>query len=207
MHARGNFSAALRQEHEEWPRHRKQPVARNSRRFRLQSCRPSVVRQAASRHDAHMRQIIEKIQWNLRVQRTGKHERFGMRCLEVNSPARSKHSAGFGKQQSQIVQVFDQMHASDGVHRTVRPRQLLFFQIDLTKFASRREFLWRLGFIDSEKAYVRTQFSHVTECLPVRCAQIQQGTSIRSCSHKTRARIHPWKISQSCPIHSVRAQF
>src|SRR6267142_4744797 len=96
------------------------------------------------------------------------------------------------------------MKVGDGIDRSVGPRQLFLFQIELTEVAPGRTFIGRASYINSEESQIRVQLSDVEKGFAIRCAQIEKcAISGRGCD-KTRTGVKPWKESQVRPVHLTR---
>ena len=77
-----------------------------------------------------------------------------MRGFEVDFSAGFEEAGDFGDQDCQVVQMFDQVHAGDGVHRLVLPRQCFSVEIGLAVLTSGRIAVWLAGDVDGVEVEV-----------------------------------------------------
>ena len=77
-----------------------------------------------------------------------------MRGFEVYFSAGFEDSGDFGDQDCQVVQMFDQVHASDGVHELVLPRQGFSVEVGLAVLTSGRVAIWLAGDVDGVEVEV-----------------------------------------------------
>lgn len=68
--------------------------------------------------------------------------------------------------------MFDQVHASDGVHRMVWPRQCFGVEVGLEVAASGRVAVWLSGDVHGVKAEVGAQFEEVAEGFAIGRAEV-----------------------------------
>ena len=95
-----------------------------------------------------------------------------MRRFEVDLSAGFEEAGDFGDQYPQIVQMFDQVHASDGVHRMVWPGQGFGVEVGLEVLASGWIAVWLAGDVHSVEAEVRAQFVEVAEGFAIGGAEV-----------------------------------
>ena len=124
-----------------------------------------------------------------------------MRGFEVDAPARLEQPRGLLQQQSRIAQMFDQVHAGDGIHRSRGPGQPVPLKIGALELAAGGIFLRRALPVCRKEPEVRSQLGDVAQRLAIRRAQVQQGASPRRAGDKPGAGIHPGKRSQASPVH------
>lgn len=95
-----------------------------------------------------------------------------MRGFEIGLSAGFEQAGDFVDQYRQIVQMFDQVHASDGVHRMVWPRQGFGVEVGLAVAASGRVAVWLPGDVHGVEVEVGAQFEEVAEGFSVGRAEV-----------------------------------
>ena len=95
-----------------------------------------------------------------------------MRGFKVDSSAGFEEAGDFGDQDGQVVQMLDQVHAGDGVHRMVLPRQGFGVEVGLTVAASGRIAVGLSGKVNGVKVEVGAQFVEVAKGFAVRGAEV-----------------------------------
>ena len=126
MHTRGEFFPAGRPKDEKQMRRGEDPVARRAGGFNFQPGPSRLPGQRFGRDQPKVSGIVIKVQREIAdglSPQARQLERFGMGRFKINPTAQLEQSRDLAQQQFESVEMFDEVHAGNCVHRTIWPRQ------------------------------------------------------------------------------------
>jgi len=87
--------------------------------------------------------------------------------------------------------MFNQVHASDGIHGAIRPRQILRLEINPLKRAPGGIIFRSAGFIGSEENKVGSEFRKMAEGFAIGRAEVEQVSLMGRGRDKGGASVYP----------------
>ena len=167
MHARCVALATFREQTEHRMCGGKQPVAGNASVCDSQGSGSELTGKFVHGHNAHMGGIVVEVQRKLSCG-TRQINRLGMRRLKINEATGFKQSRNFAEKVGQRIQMFDDVHTGDDVHRTVGPRKFVRRKIETAKVAPGWISLWVTKLVGGMKAEIRAKLCDVIERFAIR---------------------------------------
>lgn len=178
----------------------KEPVARNAGVGDAQRGVRKFCSKFLHGHDADMRGVVVEVQSKCSA-RAWQVNGLWMRRLEVGEAAGLEQSRDLREQIGQRVEVFDDVHAGDHVHRMVGPRKFVGGEIESAEVARGGIFFRVTELVGGMKSEIGAELGDVIERFAIGRTEIKQRAVHRSPRDVRGSCVQRWKSAQVFPVH------